>query len=211
MVRPRPPIAPHLSPDEIAHRYRACRTGLEKTHWQILWLLTRAQGPPTPAAVAAAVGLTPARFRTALKRWNAEGPGGLADRRPATDGGKPKLTAGQRAELGAAPRRRPPDGGLRTGPKVAAYARGRFGVTARPETGWRWLNRPGVPPPGAPAQEPEGGDGPGAAAVEKAPWPAGWPRRAARTRARPSSGTCAGRRISVWWRGRQCRTTSACC
>ena len=44
--------------------------------------------PPTPARVAASVGLTPAWVRTVLKRWNAEGPAGLADRRPARNGGR---------------------------------------------------------------------------------------------------------------------------
>lgn len=58
-ARPRLPIAPHLTADEIARRYRACRGGAEKTHWQILWLLTRSDAPPPPAEVAAQVGLTP--------------------------------------------------------------------------------------------------------------------------------------------------------
>ena len=53
MARARLPIVPHLSPDEIARRYRACRSGVEKTHWQVLWLLTRSEAPPTPAEVAA--------------------------------------------------------------------------------------------------------------------------------------------------------------
>jgi hypothetical protein len=58
VARPRLPIAPHLSPEEIARRYRACRSGREKTHLQILWLLTRTAIPPTPAQVATQVGLT---------------------------------------------------------------------------------------------------------------------------------------------------------
>lgn len=138
MARPRLPIVPHLSPDEIARRYRACRDGVEKTHWQVLWLLTRTADPPTPAAVAAQVGLTPAWVRTILRRWNAAGPAGLADRRAAANGGRPKLSAEQQAALFEALQGRPDDGGLWTGPKVAAYARDRWGVTVRPETGWRW-------------------------------------------------------------------------
>jgi len=144
MARPRLPIAPHLSPDQIARRYRACRGGVEKTHWQVLWLLTRSQAPPTPAAVAAQVGLTPAWVRTVLKRWNAEGPAGLADRRPARNGGRPKLSDEQQAALFEALQGRPDDGGFWTGPKVATYVRVRWGVTVRPETGWRWLNRLGL-------------------------------------------------------------------
>ena len=139
MARPRLPIATHLSPDEVARRYLACRSGVEKTHWQVLWLLTRSDTPPTPAEVAIWVGLTPVWVRTVLKRWNAEGPAGLADRRAARNGGSPKLCTEQQAALFEALQGRPDDGGLWTGPKVAAYARDRWGVAVRPETGWRWL------------------------------------------------------------------------
>jgi len=144
MARPRLPIVPHLSPDEIARRYRACRTGIEKIHWQILWLLTRTADPPTPAAVAAQVGLTPAWVRTVLKRWNAQGPAGLADRRATRNGGQAKLSDEQQAALFEALQGRPADGGLWTGPKVAAYVRDHWGVTVRPETGWRWLKQLGL-------------------------------------------------------------------
>jgi transposase len=151
MARPRLPIVPHLSPDQIARRYRTCRTGVEKTHWQVLWLLTRTADPPTPAAVAAQVGLTPAWVRTLLKRWNAEGPAGLGDRRVARNGGQAKLSDEQRAALFEALQGRPADGGLWTGPKVAAYVRDHWGMTVRPETGWRWRKQLGLslqmPPP----------------------------------------------------------------
>jgi transposase len=133
-----------LDPDEVARRYRACRDGREKTHWQVIWLMTRPGDPPTPAAVAPRVGLTPAWVRTVLKRWNADGPAGLADRRKATNGGQPKLSDEQQAALFEALQGRPPDGGLWTGPKVAAYVRDHWGVTIRPETGWRWLKRLGL-------------------------------------------------------------------
>src|SRR5262245_30996746 len=84
MARPRLPVVLHLSPDEIARRYRTCRTGVEKTHWQVLWLLTRTAEPPTPAQVASQVGLTPAWVRTVLKRRNAQVPEGLAGHPPLT-------------------------------------------------------------------------------------------------------------------------------
>jgi transposase len=144
MARPRLPIVSHLRPEEIARRYRTCRTGVEKTHWQVLWLLTRTAQPPSPAQVASQVGLTPAWVRTVLKRWNAQGPEGLADRRPLTNGGQSKLTTPPQAELFEALQRRPADDGLWTGPKVVAYVRDHFGVTVRPETGWRWLTRLGL-------------------------------------------------------------------
>jgi transposase len=138
MARPRLPIALHLDHDEIARRYRACRSGLEKTHWQILGLLTGPEAP-TPEQVAGRVGLTPGWVRTILKRWNADGPSGLADRRVATNGGHSKLTTDQQVELWDALQRPPRDGGLWTGPKVAAYVRDRWGVAVCKQTGWEWL------------------------------------------------------------------------
>jgi transposase len=146
MSRPRLPIAPHLAPAEIARRYRACRSGLEKTHWQLLWLLTRPEHPLTPAQAAVQVDLTPSWARTILKRWNAQGPDGRADRRAKADGRKPKLTDGQRAGLAAALELPPPDGGLWSGPKLARYAFDRFGVAVRNQTGWRWLRHLGSTP-----------------------------------------------------------------
>src|SRR4051812_22684986 len=49
MANARLPIVLHLTPEEIARRYRACRDGVEKTHWQVLWLLTRPGQPLSPA------------------------------------------------------------------------------------------------------------------------------------------------------------------
>jgi transposase len=146
MGRPRLPIVPHLTHDEIARRYRACRTGVEKTHWQVLWLLTRPQDPPAAAAVAALVGLSPGWVREVLKRWNAHGPDGLADRRAAANGGQSKLTTDQPIDLWAAIQQPPPDGVLWTGPKVAAYARDRGGVSVCKQTGWEWLRGLGFSP-----------------------------------------------------------------
>lgn len=139
MARSRLPIVPHLTPDEVARRYRTCRRGVEKTHWQVIWLLTRTDPPPTPAAVGHQVGLTPAWVRTILRRWNAEGPDGLADRRAAANGGHAKLSIDRQLELWAALQQSPPDGGLWTGPKVAAYVRDRWGVVICKQTGWQWL------------------------------------------------------------------------
>ena len=55
------------------------------------------------------------------------------------NGAAPKLDPDQRAALLAALKQRPPDGGLWTGPKVAAYVRSRWGVRVCPQTGWQWL------------------------------------------------------------------------
>lgn len=109
----------------------------------MIWVLTRSPGPPTPAAVAAQVGLTPAWARTVLRRWNAEGEAGLIDRRSASNGGKSKLFEEQRSALFEALQGRPDDGGLWTAPKVAANVRDRWGVTVCVQTAWEWMMRLG--------------------------------------------------------------------
>ena len=132
------PVAHHLTADQARSQYRACRHPVEKTRWHAVWLLLRADQPRTPAQVGGVVGLSAVTVRDALRRWNAHGPDGLADRRQG-NGAKPKLAAGQRAELLAALKRRPPDGGLWTGPKVARFVCDRWGVAVCGQTGWQWL------------------------------------------------------------------------
>jgi transposase len=129
----------HLVADEIDRRYKGCRNAREKTHWQIVWLLTRPDGPRAAAAVARLVGLTPTWVRTLVRRWNTDGPDGLADRRKG-NGPADALTPSQQAQLYAALQAEPPDGGLWTGPKVTRYVRNQWGVEVVPQTGWRWLN-----------------------------------------------------------------------
>ena len=136
------PVEGHLTADQARAEYRACRHAVEKTRWQAIWLLLRTDQPRTPAQVAEVVGLSVITVRDALKRWNERGPEGLTDGRKG-NGTKPKLDADQRAELLAALKKRPPDGGLWTGPKVARYVADRWGVEVVPQTGWRWLVRLG--------------------------------------------------------------------
>ncbi|HEY1377448.1 MAG TPA: winged helix-turn-helix domain-containing protein [Gemmataceae bacterium] len=147
------PVIRHRTARQVWSKYRACRNPVEKTRWHLVWLLLRADEPRTPAQAAAVVGVSVITARAVLKRWNAGGPAGLTDRR-ANNGGKPALTDGQRRELFAALSKRPPDGGLWTGPKVARYVRDRWAVPAVPQTGWRWLRALGftlqVPRPSHP-------------------------------------------------------------
>jgi len=165
MSRTRLPIVLHLPPEQIYRRYRACRTGVETTHWHLIRLLTRAEQPSTPARAAAQVCLSAVWARAPLKRWNAEGPDGLADRRAGTCGGRSKLTTDQQIDLWAALQQPPPDGGIWTGPKVVTYVRDRVGVSVGQPTGWRWLRGLGFSPQVPRPRHPRA-----AAAAERRAW-----------------------------------------
>jgi transposase len=132
------PVQRHCTANQAWAKYRACRNTIEKTRWHAIWLLLRTDPPRTPAQVAEVVGLSVIAVRDILKRWNARGPDGLTDGRK-SNGTKPKLDFDQRAELLAALKKRPPDGGLWSGPKVAAFVRDQWGVEVCPQTGWQWL------------------------------------------------------------------------
>jgi transposase len=135
-------VAGHLAPDEVYRRYRGCPDGRVKARWHALWLMVRPGQPLTAEKAALAVGLSDVWVRQLVHRYNANGPAGLEDGRKA-NGAKPLLSAAQQAELYAAIQAEPPDGGLWTGPKVAAFARARFGVAVRGPTGRDWLLRLG--------------------------------------------------------------------
>ena len=132
------PFVRHRTVNQIRNKYRACREGVEKARWHAVWLLARTDTPRTPAEVADLVGLSDVTVREVLHRWNADGPAGLTDGRKG-NGSASKLSVRRREALFVAVQKRPPDGGLWTGPKVARYVADRWGVTVDPTTGWRWL------------------------------------------------------------------------
>jgi transposase len=147
------PVVRHRTPRQVWAKYRSCPHPGEKAHWHLIGLLLRTDEPRAPAPAAAVVGVSVITARAVLHRWNDHGPAGLAARR-ANNRGRPALTDGRRAELFAALKTRPPDGGLWTGPKVARYVADRWGVRVAPQAGWRWLRELGftrqVPRPSHP-------------------------------------------------------------
>lgn len=129
-------LIPHLATDDLERRYRQSRHAVERTHWHMLWLV--AQGHQCPA-VAALVGYSEDWVRTMVHRYNAEGPDGVRDRRQANPGHRPLLTPQLRAELEQVLAGDPPDGGLWTSPKVAAWMAQRLGRPVSKQRGWEAL------------------------------------------------------------------------
>jgi transposase len=136
-------VPPHLPVAELARRYRRARDPVERSHWQIVWLLAR--GEPT-AAVGRATGYSVNWVREVAKRYREGGPAALGDRRHANPGAAPLLAPAEQAALRAALAGPAPDGGLWTGRKVAAWMGERLGRAVGEQRGWEWLRRLGFTP-----------------------------------------------------------------
>src|SRR5919199_6817593 len=111
-------VAAHLSADELAARYRASRDPVERSRWQMIWLLVA--GRPL-REVAVVTGYSARWVREVVRRYNEAGPESVADQRHQNTGAAPLLDAAGQAALEAALRQPPPEGGQWSGPKVAAW------------------------------------------------------------------------------------------
>src|ERR687885_1637679 len=133
-------LAAHLSPAELGQRYRAARSPVERSHLQIVWLLSQGRDE---REVAQVTGYGRRWVAEVVRRYNEEGPDGLGDRRRGNAGAKPLLGAEDEAALRAALAEVPSDGGLWTGPKVAAWMGARLGRKVWPQRGWDYLRKLG--------------------------------------------------------------------
>jgi transposase len=131
-------VKAHLSIEELETRYRKAKDAVERSHWQIIWLL--AQGMATNA-IAEVTSYCPTWIRTLAHRYNDEGPHGLLDRRHDNPGGTFLLSAQQQAQLQQALDEPPADGGLWTGPKVAHWIQTHTGRQVPAQRGWEYLKR----------------------------------------------------------------------
>jgi transposase len=133
-------LAEHLSTAELGRRYRAARDLVERGHLQVVWLLARGR---SAAEVARIMGLSGCWVAEVVRRYNEKGPDGLGDRRRGNAGAKPLLGAEDEAALRAALAEPPSDGGLWTGPKVAAWMAARLGREVWPQRGRDYLRKLG--------------------------------------------------------------------
>jgi transposase len=136
-------VAGHLSAAELGRRYRAARDRVERSHLQVVRLLAQGRGR---GEVARIMGLSGVWVAEIVRRYNAAGPDGLGDRRRRDAGARPLLDAAGEAALRAALTAPPSDGGLWTGPKVAAWMAARLGRKVWPQRGWDYLKKLGYSP-----------------------------------------------------------------
>lgn len=148
MARERLHIQPHLPEEDLLQRYRSCREGKERSRWQAIWLLSRAEHSLSAEEVGALVGFSPDWVRKLARRYNTLGPQGLRNRRPVKPGGpRPLLDQTQQLALSQALRGLHPAGGTWSGPKVALWIGQVTGKTPSAVTGWTYLRKLGVKAP----------------------------------------------------------------
>lgn len=133
-------VQTELTTEELHDRYRSATNAVERTHWHILWLMK--EGHP-PDEIAFMLGYTARWVRTIVQRWNKAGEQGMRDQRLTLPGAPCLLTAEQQKELDQALDQPPADGGLWSGPKVAAWMQERLGRPVDPRRGWDYLQRLG--------------------------------------------------------------------
>jgi transposase len=134
-------ITMHLSVNELAHRYRKASSPIERSHFQIVWLL--AQGKRV-SEVAETTGYCANWIRILARRYNQNGPQALGDQRQHNQGALPLLSkAPQQEDLRQALSQAAPDGGLWTGPKVACWMATLLGRKISAQRGWEYLKRTG--------------------------------------------------------------------
>src|ERR687885_994659 len=142
-------IVEHLPLEELEARYRAARDATEARHFQAIWLL--AQGR-TFLEVAKVLAFVPRWVEELAARYNAFGPEALGDQRRRNGRAATLLTEAVLSALAKRVRTPPEDGGVWSGPKVAAWMARRLGLAkVHPQRGWEALKRIGW---SAPAPQP---------------------------------------------------------
>ena len=131
------PEVDHLSVSALEQQYRSCTDVTAARHVQTIWLLAKGHHV---AEVAATVSYARRWVERLLARYNAQGPQALGDQRCRNGTSPSVLKPDLLDKLKHRLREPPPDGGLWTSPKVAAWMACELGLTrVAPQRGWEAL------------------------------------------------------------------------
>jgi transposase len=153
-------LQPHVAAEELERRYRKAKDPVERTHYQIVWLLSEGR---STKEVCEVTGYSPGWVRQIAHRYNEQGVKGLGDRRHGNPGavGRALLTFAQQQELMEALEAPPEDGGMWSSRKVAEWIGQKTGrkQPVKAQRGWEYLrklgNTPQVPRPSQAGADPE--------------------------------------------------------
>src|SRR5215211_7842396 len=130
-------VADHLSVLALEQQYRSCTDVTAARHVQTIWLLAKGH---EIAEVSATVSFARRWVERLLARYNAQGPQALGDLRRRNGRSPSVLKPDLLEKLKDRLREPPPDRGLWTSPKVAAWMASALGLTwVAPQRGWEAL------------------------------------------------------------------------
>jgi transposase len=139
-------LSPHASTEELERRYRKAKDPVERSHHQIVWLLSQGR---TTEEVCEVTGYSPGWVRCIARRYNERGVEGLGDRRHANPGARERALLDEegQAQLREALLGPPPGGGMWSGPKVARWVAQRNGLKkVHVQRGFEYLRKVGMSP-----------------------------------------------------------------
>lgn len=132
---------PHFTLSEVEKQYQGEKEATVSKHWQIIRLMLKGK---KAQEVAESLSLSPGWVKEIVRRYNRQGAAGLKDRRKDNGGHRSLLSQDQQEALvKVIKEEEPEDGGLWTGPKVAAWIEKTIGQKIRKNTGWDYLVRLG--------------------------------------------------------------------
>ncbi len=133
-------LKPHLTTEELHHRYRSSQKPQEKARWHALYLISKGM---VAADAARRVGRASSWITSLARRYNRAGAQAVARKKSTKPSHRACLDAAHGKELDKALRCAAPDGGLWTGPKVATWIAEKTGREAHRTTAWRALQKLG--------------------------------------------------------------------
>jgi transposase len=134
-------LQPYLTDHELHERYRQAHDPVERSRWQLLWLLARGL---TATAVAHVTGYSAYWIGQIARRYNRAGPNGVRDQRRPGRARQPLLTEEQQAALRTALAEPHPAGDHWCGRTVAAWMSAQLGRRVSRQAAWRVLRQLGA-------------------------------------------------------------------
>lgn len=129
-------LEPHESVEKLFQLYRQASEPIERTRYQIIWLL--AQGRLTED-VAKVTGYCRNSIYRLVRRYNQHGVEGMKDKRHQHPGGMSMLNEVQQAQLLQTLQSPPVDGGLWNSRKVAEWMSNLLDHPVSIQRGWEYL------------------------------------------------------------------------